>query len=301
MHYLNRVPDVHNIDIRTAELFANDVERVANADNLSYVICVPLSAMDLEPAPVGPVICGEYALRALSATEQADWFSGLIGQRFRLQVEGFVDFPSVLATIRVTGPRGEPMHPPRDVADLFVIACYLHGHRIAGLVVATMTDPVWVQGGKHSGPLSVPRSSTQSATVGADALRDVVATIRILARFSMRQPQSPKDLALHRFAAGIARQNDADAVLDFVIALEALLLPYDLDARHGDLSYRFRVHGAMFIAITPEIQPREIFRQLRNLYEMRSRLVHGWQVPNLRRRSQTRGPKAVSSPRAAFD
>jgi hypothetical protein len=62
LHYLNRVPDVHSIDIRTAELFANDVERVANADDLSYVICVPLSAINLDPAD-GPVICGEYAFR----------------------------------------------------------------------------------------------------------------------------------------------------------------------------------------------------------------------------------------------
>lgn len=277
LHYLNRMPDVHDIDLRTAELFANDVERVASADDLSYMICLPLSAINLEPAD-GPVICGQYKLRVLSATEQADWFSGLSDNGL-WQVEGFVAFPSVLATIRVTGPRGEPMHPPRDVADLFVIACYLHGHRIAGSVVATMTDPVWVQGGKHSGPLSIPRSSTQPTTIGADALRDVVATIPILTRFSMRQPRSPKDLALHRFAAGIARQNDADAVLDFVIALEALLLPYDPDARHGDLSYRFRVHGAMFIAEATD-QRREVFRQLRNLYEMRSRLVHGGKYPN---------------------
>jgi hypothetical protein len=277
LHYLKCVPDVHDVDIPTAELFAADVERVASADDLSYVVCLPLSAINLEPAD-GPVVCGEYELRVLSATEQADWFSGLSDNGL-WQVGGFVAFPSVLATIRAAGPRGEPMHPRRDVADLFVIACYLYGHRIAGSVVATMTDPVWVQGGKHSGPLSVPRSSRQPATIGADALRDVVATIPILARFNMRQPRSPKDLALHRFAAGIARQNDADAVLDFVIALEALLLPYDPDARHGDLSYRFRIHGAMFIAEATD-QRREVVRQLRDLYEMRSRLVHGGKYPN---------------------
>jgi hypothetical protein len=75
-------------------------------------------------------------------------------------------------------------------------------------------------------------------------------------RAARMRPSPPKDLTLHRFFAGVARKgvtdfhpggadrNAADAVLDFTIALEALLLPYDEKARHGDLGYRFRVHGA---------------------------------------------------------
>jgi len=159
-----------------------------------------------------------------------------------------------------------------------VIACYLHGHRVAGSIVASMSEPRWVQRGMHSGPLSIPTHSSDPATISSDALREVVATIPILAQFSLRQPQSSNDLALHRFATGIARQDDADAVLDFVIALEALLLPLDTAARHSDLSYRFRIHGAMFIAESVGLR-REVFRQLRDLYEMRSRLVHGGRYP----------------------
>lgn len=98
------------------------------------------------------------------------------------------------------------------------------------------------------------------------------------------------DLALHRFFAGEARRgttdllpgladrNAADAILDFTIALEALLLPYDGNARHGDLGYRFRIHGAHFIADSiPERQTTA--RQLSTIYSMRSRLVHGGRYP----------------------
>lgn len=54
--------------------------------------------------------------------------------------------------------------------------------------------------------------------------------------------------------------------------------PLDPQSRGGDLSYRFRIHGAMFIADRlPE--RRDLFRELRNLYGIRSRIVHGDQYP----------------------
>jgi hypothetical protein len=276
LHHLSSVSDVHAVGTAIAEAFADDVERVAGSESLSFFICVPLSATNLDPA-CGPVTCGDYELRLLSETEQADWWGGSPDNGL-WQVGGFVAFPSVLASIRVEGPRDNPIHPRRDVADLFVIACYLHGHRVAGSIVASMSEPRWVQGGMHSGPLSIPMHSSERATISSDALCEVVAIIPILAQFSLRQPGSSNDLALHRFATGIARPSDADAVLDFVIALEALLLPLDAAARNSDLSYRFRIHGALFIAESADLR-RDVFRQLRGLYEMRSRLVHGGKYP----------------------
>jgi hypothetical protein len=118
-----------------------------------------------------------------------------------------------------------------------------------------------------------------------------VATAKALGGYGITQPRSPKDLALHRFFTGAARQgvgdflpggadrNATDAVLDFVIALEALLLPYDENARHGDLSYRFRVHGAHFLAADAS-QRAALARQIGRIYEVRSRLVHGGKYPS---------------------
>lgn len=118
----------------------------------------------------------------------------------------------------------------------------------------------------------------------------MVATAQRLAQHKIMQPQSPQDLALHRFFAGEARRgvtdflpgvadrNAADAVLDFTIALEALLLPYDENARHGDLGYRFRIHGAHFISGDVGDRPA-MARKLSAIYAARSRLVHGGQYP----------------------
>ena len=82
------------------------------------------------------------------------------------------------------------------------------------------------------------------------------------------------------FLPGGADRNAADAVLDFTIALEALLLPYDEKARYGDLGYRFRMHGAHYLADDPA-QRTALARKLSGIYEMRSRLVHGGKYPSL--------------------
>jgi hypothetical protein len=92
------------------------------------------------------------------------------------------------------------------------------------------------------------------------------------------EPRSPQDLAVHRFRVGAARGDIADAILDFVISLEALLLPYDENARHGDLGYRFRTHGAHYLASNTEDR-RAVAKQLSDLYALRSRLVHGSKYP----------------------
>ena len=95
----------------------------------------------------------------------------------------------------------------------------------------------------------------------------------------MVEPRSERDLALHRYLSGAARSISANALLDLVITLEAILLPYDEYARHGDLSYRFRMHGAHYLACDSEDRTN-VFRQLDNLYSLRSRLVHGGKYPD---------------------
>ncbi|MGH3607200.1 MAG: hypothetical protein ACRDRD_03820, partial [Pseudonocardiaceae bacterium] len=67
-------------------------------------------------------------------------------------------------------------------------------------------------------------------------------------------------------------------MLDFTIALEALLLPYDTDARRGDLSYRFRMHGARYLG-NDATDRHGMFKRLRDVYDMRSLLVHGGKYP----------------------
>lgn len=126
--------------------------------------------------------------------------------------------------------------------------------------------------------VTLPYQPRKWSSISAPAFERIRTAAVQLERYNVSEPKSARELALHRFYLGNARSNTADAVLDFVIALESLLLPYDEDARHAELGYRFRLHGARYIARTRS-ERREISRQLAALYGLRSRLVHGSGYP----------------------
>ncbi len=276
-HHLVRLPGVDQAGAASARAFAEDVLKVAQATKLSYLSYVPLSGLNLEPADVDMLAEGDVSIRRLSDAEQGDWCNDN-SENGLWRIEGFTEPPQVLLELRSSGSRLDWHSPSRDRAALLVASFHLHGHAVAGTVVAETSDPPWVLWGRHSGPLNLPRHCPKSTAITAEDFRAVVATARLLHSFDLRQPGSPKDLALHRFVAGVARHSHTDAVLDFTIALEALLLPYDTNAKRGELGYRFRVHGAHYLASTAADRATT-FKQLGDIYEMRSRLVHGGKYP----------------------
>lgn len=75
-------------------------------------------------------------------------------------------------------------------------------------------------------------------------------------------------LALSRFNDACQRVRDDDAIIDFVIALEALLCR----GLEAELSYRFALRGAAFIDGAARAAANKL---LRDAYRERSRLVHG--------------------------
>jgi len=59
--------------------------------------------------------------------------------------------------------------------------------------------------------------------------------------YRIDDPQRTPELALRRSNIGNGREDAADALVDFVIALEALLLPYDEQTRRSEMTYRCEV------------------------------------------------------------
>jgi len=139
--------------------------------------------------------------------------------------------------------------------------------------------PEWWFGGILSRLIPLKEFSRGPSALTQKQFGDACQTATLLEQFRLDTPERPAELALQRFALGCGRSDAIDSILDFVIALEALLLPYDPGTRFADLSYRFRVHGAHFIAGSKE-QRRSVFRALNKLYEIRSRIVHGDNYPD---------------------
>lgn len=235
---------------------------------------MPLSGIDLDGTDT--LTADRVRLRRLSAVEQGAVFDQRGGW---VALTSNVELPDMILELRVPGPRNKQFLRSHELVTPWITAFQLHGFHLAGGDMAQRAEPAWVFGGVSRHPLILPKRPGPPATLTAAIFRKIVATGQQLARYHISEPVSPQDLALHRFATGLARDTYADGVLDFVIVLESLLLPYDRDARRGDLGYRFRVHGAHYLAERADERP-PIAKQLSSIYEIRSRLVHGAKYPS---------------------
>jgi hypothetical protein len=277
LHHLEELPSIDKADEEAARAFADDLLRVAAATDLQYTVVVPLSGVHLDPAEPGELTEGRVRVRPLSAIQQGALFEehgGLSPASL-----GRLEPPTLALEIHASGPRNAQNLPHGRGAATLVAAFQLHGYPVAGSAAMDGADPPWVFPGRAHVPLVLPGRSHKSAVLTTAGFNAVMATAKLLDRYNISQPASPRELAMHRFASGTARDNDTDALLDFTIALEALLLPYDENARRGDLGYRFRIHGAHYVAEGPE-QRHAVAKQLSNIYGMRSQLVHGSKYPD---------------------
>ncbi len=80
-------------------------------------------------------------------------------------------------------------------------------------------------------------------------------------------------LPLRRLVDGLGRYRMDDRLIDYAIGLEALLL----EGAEGEYRYRFSLRGAV-ITTWSGGDRYEAFRELRALYDVRSKLVHGGAV-----------------------
>lgn len=191
---------------------------------------------------------------------------------------GFVDLPSHVIEIESTMDRAR-QPALGGVACSALTAFLLHGYELAGPESAdTGVTPRWLCPMTWGEPTRLARRVMTSHPVDVEQLQEISRTAALLDGRKIAEPATPQDLALRRFAVGCGREDPLDALLDLVIALEALLLPYDRQARTSDLSYRFRLHGALYLS--DDRQDRTtVWDQLSDLYNIRSRAVHGSKYP----------------------
>lgn len=116
---------------------------------------------------------------------------------------------------------------------------------------------------------SIPRGSIP--TISASEFSRSVHTAELLARYNLEDPCRPCEIAVKRFLMGCTRDDAGDALVDFVVALEALLLP---GRSESETSYRFRLHGAHVLATAPT-ERQNTYDRLKAVCNARSSLVHG--------------------------
>jgi hypothetical protein len=272
--HLEYLPSVGIEDHRYAVEFAHEVLSVAQDDCLRYRVLTPLSGIDLA-SPYNALREGEITIHRLSNEEQGEWFIEHQGPpAFSL---AHTEPPQVLLEFPVSGPRNGQHFTAGENAPQLIAAFQLHGYELASKGAIEYSQPRWIQTFSAPVPTILPQRSRSTSTseLTSTVFSAITKTAGCLGHYDLTRPRKPQDLALHRFISGKARQSDVDAVLDYMIGLEALLVP---GSNPGDISYRFSLHGAHYLA--GDYSTRAIIRdQLSGIYKMRNNLVHGNRYP----------------------
>jgi hypothetical protein len=98
---------------------------------------------------------------------------------------------------------------------------------------------------------------------------------RLLSLMSVKPKPSHLRLPALRLLDGSARERPDDAIVDYTIGLEPLLLQGISD----ELTYRFALRGSTILA-WKDNKRKEYFIRLKDFYNLRSDIVHGRYVDN---------------------
>lgn len=166
-------------------------------------------------------------------------------------------------------PEGSPaqadLRPHRLLLALELLGFELHGRGQA----ATYTElgPSLLTGGRL---FRLPLDG-ETRDCSREELRRAVADSDRIPDGAVHRPENRNEAALHRFLLGAAEENAADALIDYVIALEALLLP---EHSEGELRFRLAVFGSHYLG-GDRGERGTIFRDFQTVYDARSEIVHG--------------------------
>jgi hypothetical protein len=101
----------------------------------------------------------------------------------------------------------------------------------------------------------------------ADAIRD---SFENLQRTLATKYGGKVRLAMHRLNLGSLRTTDEDGVIDSMIAMEALL-----SDGTQEMTYKIAMRLAALYKILDPSRPEQVFRELKDVYSFRSKIVHG--------------------------
>jgi hypothetical protein len=271
--HLGKILKLQSVSGSAANDFAAEVLKVATAGDMQYLVTLPIGGIKV--AARISTMHDNATFRPLTSAQQGDilvdW--GLMSTNFG------VTLPAAALDLKIVTQRKAQNPDAREEISKWLCAFLLCEYEITGYRAGVKSHPSWLLPFSMEAPLVLPLYASTWHNLTPSKIRKLAETVDRLARYSISDPRSERDLALHRFSSGAARTSRVDGILDFVIALESLLLPYDEDARRGDLGYRFRLHGAHYLSRVKSERPA-IAKQLTDLYSLRSQLVHGGKYPN---------------------
>ena len=274
-YYLRMVPSLDVDDPILLETLPKELVQFVADPQWRLVASLPFAGV---VPPVEPLTSDGISLVRLTAAERGRVAAATAGDprllgddaRFRTVCDGssanvYADCGLV---VRATSPKPAP--PARNLrAERALAAVQLLGAPTTGLGAWSFgLEPEWI------GIISIEPPAMFASTRPVDPIpssSELVCDIARVEHALAVDADSRTRLAVRRFALGTARLDPADALIDFTVALECALLP---GKATSELSLRFQLNGSRLLAEGLEDR-RQLMDQLRDVYDGRSRLVHG--------------------------
>jgi hypothetical protein len=178
---------------------------------------------------------------------------------------------------RVGNPRGTAdgwnrMHEIADAIRL-TLRAFKPGGVSVGLITSQLSSPFGRVGHIWGGRLDSIAVNAPPYSLSSAEIPNFVKLWRRIAKFT-EEPDHYLHVPIRRLRSAGTRVEMEDALVDYVVGLEALLGTAD---ERTELSYRFRVRGSVILAPTRSARRRHL-TALQDLYGLRSRIVHGERV-----------------------
>lgn len=277
MHYLQQLRSVRTprpslVDLLAAELdLLCDASRVVHSSQLSLKGVMVRRAMTHRGITLRPLSPSERG--AVLEGQQASWSPSLADTGEFVVPRRFGSFaPAVLLDMQTTRSREQPQDESR-LAYRVALAFFLSGFDISSTGILVGFDrPRLAAFGMSQAPFPVSEKvGAQDRLVSPTEFRAIVDLAHQIPKFGEAEG-SGRDVVLFRVLRGCGMQWQESGFLDFAIALEAALL----GGIENELAHRFRLYGALYLG--QERDPLGTFNKLRNIYNVRSKLVHGGRV-----------------------
>jgi|SRR5579871_168011 len=153
----------------------------------------------------------------------------------------------------------------------FLLAMAILGHplKVVGHVTSTII-PRWFSIGKFGTPVITPQiAATNAPELTRELIGAALTLSKKLSENIFTEPSGFDETTIRRFVNALGRTSAGDGLVDLVTCLEGLLVP----STATEISYRFRVHGALYLANAKD-ERSELYESLKAMYDTRSKIVH---------------------------
>jgi hypothetical protein len=257
------------------ELGARLLDELAHS-YLRSTTAILLGGLELE---VSPLSSASVSLSVLSPAQlgsisrQMIAWQRTIAPDIGILPREFPRAPRERVILEVTSQHPRHSQPDYDSRlHRILLSFMLHDYPVHGS--GHIVRYTWPSHGRLGGQLILPESGG-SKRLSATDLGSIIELADSIPDPLLGQIHDKRGVALQRFMAGVAEKDPAEAVLDYTIAFEAVLLPEEFE---GELKLRLRLGGALFIADKTE-ERRTLYQTLGKIYDIRSKIAHGLKPP----------------------